>query len=151
MFHLLKFRTMHYNAGQLFEEALENDIKLKHEWTAYQKLKNDPRITRVGGFLRKFSLDELPQFYNVLKGEMSVVGPRPEMPYLVQQYKPWQRARFAVPQGITGWWQVSGRSDKSMHLNTEDDIYYVQNYSLWLDIQILIKTVFVVIHGKGAF
>jgi lipopolysaccharide/colanic/teichoic acid biosynthesis glycosyltransferase len=79
------------------------------------------------------------------------VGPRPELPYLVQKYKPWQRKRFAVPQGITGWWQVNGRSDKPMHLHTEDDLYYVQHYSIWLDIQILLKTLMVVFKGKGAF
>ena len=82
---------------------------------------------------------------------MSWVGPRPEMPYLVEMYKPWQRIRFSVPQGLTGWWQINGRSDNPMHLSTEDDIYYVQNYSIWLDIKILIKTVFVVLRGKGAY
>jgi lipopolysaccharide/colanic/teichoic acid biosynthesis glycosyltransferase len=96
-------------------------------------------------------LDELPQLFNVLKGEMSLVGPRPEIPHLVAEYELWQRRRFAVPQGITGWWQIHGRSDKPMHLNTEDDLYYVQNYSLLLDLYILFKTVPVVIRGRGAF
>jgi lipopolysaccharide/colanic/teichoic acid biosynthesis glycosyltransferase len=82
---------------------------------------------------------------------MSLVGPRPELPYLVEQYAAWQRRRFTIPPGITGWWQVNGRSDKPMHLHTEDDLYYVQNYSLWLDLQILAKTIFAVIGGKGAF
>ena len=82
---------------------------------------------------------------------MTLVGPRPELPYLVEKYDLWQRKRFAVPQGMTGWWQVQGRSDRPMHLNTEDDLYYVQHYSLWLDVQILIKTMWVVIKGKGAF
>jgi len=82
---------------------------------------------------------------------MSLVGPRPEMPWLVEEYDLWQRKRFAVPQGITGWWQVSGRSDKPMHLNTEDDLYYVRNYSLLLDIRILWKTVGVVLKGHGAY
>jgi lipopolysaccharide/colanic/teichoic acid biosynthesis glycosyltransferase len=97
------------------------------------------------------SLDELPQFFNVLKGEMSLVGPRPELPLLVSQYEIWQRKRFAVPQGMTGWWQINGRSDKPMHLHTEDDLYYVQHYSLWLDIKILIKTVWVWFRGRGAY
>jgi lipopolysaccharide/colanic/teichoic acid biosynthesis glycosyltransferase len=105
----------------------------------------------VGKFLRRTSLDELPQVLNILRGEMSLVGPRPELPYLVEQYEPWQRKRFAVPQGITGWWQINGRSDKPMHLHTEDDLYYVQHYSLLLDIIILIKTVGTVLRGKGAF
>ena len=115
------------------------------------KRRDDPRVTRVGKFLRHTSMDELPQLFNVLKGEMTLVGPRPEMPYLVDKYDLWQRKRFAVPQGLTGWWQIHGRSDRPMHLNTEDDLYYVQNYSLWLDLQILLKTVWVVIKGKGAF
>jgi lipopolysaccharide/colanic/teichoic acid biosynthesis glycosyltransferase len=96
-------------------------------------------------------MDELPNFFNVFKGEMSLVGPRPELPVLVEKYAPWQHKRFAVPQGITGWWQINGRSDKPMHLHTEDDLYYVQNYSMWLDLQILVKTVWVVLRGIGAY
>jgi lipopolysaccharide/colanic/teichoic acid biosynthesis glycosyltransferase len=97
------------------------------------------------------SLDELPQFFNVLKGEMSLVGPRPELPAIVERYEPWQRQRFTVPPGITGWWQVSGRSGRMMHLNTEDDLYYIKNYSLFLDLQILLKTIWVVFKGEGAW
>ena len=115
------------------------------------KSRNDPRVTRIGGLLRRFSLDELPQFLNVLRGEMSLVGPRPELPYLVEKYEAWQRKRFAVPPGITGWWQVSGRSDKPMHLNTEDDLYYINNYSVWMDLQILARTLWIVLLGKGAY
>ena len=115
------------------------------------KVPNDPRVTRVGRFIRRTSLDELPQLFNVLKGEMSLVGPRPEMPWLVEQYAPWQRKRFAVPQGITGWWQINGRDDKLMHLHTEDDLYYIQNYSILLDLQILWKTIGVVLKRRGAF
>ena len=115
------------------------------------KIPDDPRVTHVGKFIRRASLDELPQLFNVFKGEMSLIGPRPELPALVKHYEPWQRKRFAVPQGITGWWQVNGRSDKPMHLHTEDDLYYVQNYSLRLDLTILLKTIWVVLRGKGAF
>ena len=82
---------------------------------------------------------------------MSLVGPRPELPWLVAQYEPWQHKRFAVPQGITGWWQVNGRSTKPLHLSTEEDLYYIQNYSLLLDLQILWKTVAVVLKREGAF
>jgi lipopolysaccharide/colanic/teichoic acid biosynthesis glycosyltransferase len=108
-------------------------------------------VTRVGRILRRTSIDELPQLFNVLKGDMSMVGPRPELPYIVEKYEPWQHKRFAVPPGITGWWQISGRSDNPMHLHTEDDLYYITHYSPWLDIQILIKTIWVVLKGEGAY
>jgi exopolysaccharide biosynthesis polyprenyl glycosylphosphotransferase len=147
LFRMFKFRTMVVDAEELQRLVEKEDDKGR----LVHKHRDDPRVTRVGHFLRKTSLDELPQVYNVLKGEMSLVGPRPEMPYLVEKYEPWQRKRFAVPQGLTGWWQVNGRSDKPMHLHTEDDIYYVQHYSLWKDIEILIRTVGVVFRGKGAF
>jgi len=140
IFDIYKFRTMFTNVKELQKKNNKN-----------HKTKNDPRITRTGGFLRRFSLDELPQLVNVLAGDMSLVGPRPELPYLVEQYQPWQRKRFAVPPGITGWWQVTGRSDKPMHLNTEDDLYYIKNYSLMLDLQILIRTIWAVLLGRGAY
>jgi lipopolysaccharide/colanic/teichoic acid biosynthesis glycosyltransferase len=133
-------------------EALQDKVnQLDQEGNLIHKVKDDPRVTRVGRFIRRWSLDELPQFFNVLKGDISLVGPRPEMPWLVEEYETWQRKRFAVPQGITGWWQVNGRSDKMMHLHTDEDLYYIQNYSLWLDILILLKTPWVVLRGKGAY
>ena len=147
LFLMYKFRSMYDGADALLKEVMQMD----KDGNMVHKRPDDPRVTRVGRFIRKFSLDELPQFMNVLKGDMSLVGPRPELPILVEQYEPWQRARFAVPQGITGWWQVNGRSDKPMHLNTEDDLYYVRNYSLLLDIQIVLKTALVVLRGKGAY
>ena len=147
LFEMLKFRTMVRNAEQLQDQVEKRD----RDGNIIHKLKDDPRVTRVGRFLRRFSLDELPQFFNVVRGDMSLVGPRPELPYLVERYQPWQRKRFAVPPGITGWWQVSGRSDKPMHLHTEEDLYYIQNYSLSLDLQILLKTIWVVLIGKGSY
>lgn len=147
IFEMIKFRTMVKDADSLRHQVEEVD----ENGQLIYKRRDDPRVTRVGKFLRHTSMDELPQLFNVLKGEMTLVGPRPEMPYLVDKYDLWQRKRFAVPQGLTGWWQIHGRSDRPMHLNTEDDLYYVQNYSLWLDLQILLKTVWVVIKGKGAF
>lgn len=147
LFDLYKFRTMLVNAESLQDqvsvETAAGDVLHKHA--------ADPRVTRIGQFLRRYSLDELPQLMNVLKGEMSLVGPRPEMPWLVDRYASWQRKRFAVPQGITGWWQINGRSEKPMHMNTEDDLYYVYNYSLWLDLLILLRTPLAVIRGEGAF
>ncbi len=147
IFHMFKFRTMIPEANELLPQLME----VNKNGQLLFKRPNDPRVTRVGRILRRTSLDELPQIFNVLKGDMSLVGPRPELPWLVERYEPWQRKRFAVPQGMTGWWQVNGRSDKPMHLHTEDDLYYVQNYSLWMDIFILLKTPWVVMRGKGAY
>ncbi len=146
-FEMLKFRTMRQDADQLLHQVTKPNIhgKMVH------KRPEDPRVTRLGRFLRRYSLDELPQLINVLRGEMSMVGPRPELPHLVNEYEPWQRVRFTVPQGITGWWQVNGRSDRPMHLNTEDDLYYVRNYSIWLDMAIMMRTVLVVLFGRGAY
>ncbi len=147
LFPMYKFRSMVVGA-----ELMQSDVE---ETTTDGKLifkkANDPRITNIGRLLRHTSLDELPQLINVMKGDMSLVGPRPELPWLVGQYEPWQHKRFAVPQGMTGWWQINGRADKPLHLHTEDDIYYVQNYSLWMDIYILLKTPWVVVRGKGAY
>jgi exopolysaccharide biosynthesis polyprenyl glycosylphosphotransferase len=147
LFTMYKFRSMKVGA-----EKLQNQInQIDENGHLIHKQKNDPRVTRVGRFIRRFSLDELPQFFNILIGNMSLVGPRPELPFLVAQYESWQRRRFTVPQGLTGWWQIHGRSDRPMHLNTEADIYYIQNYSLWLDIQIIIQTFWVILRGKGAY
>lgn len=147
IFKMIKFRTMVTGADRLNGQV--GFVNGGGQWV--HKVRNDPRVTRVGCVLRRTSLDELPQLINVLRGEMSLVGPRPEMPELVKNYEPWQRKRFTVPQGITGWWQVNGRSDRPMHLNTQDDLYYVQHYSLWLDLQILARTAWTVLRGKGAY
>jgi exopolysaccharide biosynthesis polyprenyl glycosylphosphotransferase len=146
-FGMWKFRTMVENAEGLLPNVLveiaDGQIVYKHP--------DDPRVTRVGRVLRRYSIDELPQLVNVIKGDMSLVGPRPELPWMVDRYEGWQRKRFAVPPGITGWWQVSGRSDRPMHLHVEDDLYYIQNYSIWLDLRILWRTVGVVLSGQGAY
>ena len=147
LFEMLKIRTMVKDAEQLQSQVEKQDL----DGNLIHKVQDDPRVTRVGSLLRRFSLDELPQLINVLAGTMSLVGPRPEMPYLVDNYQSWQRKRFAVPPGMTGWWQVTGRSDKPMHLHTEDDLYYIQNYSIWLDLEIIVRTIWVVLNGKGSY
>ena len=147
VFKMYKFRSMVENADALHKQV----SKVDSQGNVIHKVRNDPRVTRVGRLIRKTSLDELPQFLNVIKGEMSLVGPRPELPRIVDQYEPWQRQRFSAPQGITGWWQVNGRSDKPCHLNTDQDLYYIRNYSFKLDLQILFKTIPALLRGKGAF
>jgi exopolysaccharide biosynthesis polyprenyl glycosylphosphotransferase len=146
-FKMIKFRSMYQDAERRWHEVAKRD----EQGNLIHKMEDDPRVTRIGRRLRRTSLDELPQLINVLRGEMSLVGPRPEMPYIAAEYQPWQWQRFRVPPGITGWWQVNGRSDKPMHMHTEDDLYYIQNYSFWLDLRILFKTLIVVWRGQGAY
>lgn len=138
-FIIYKFRTMYQGAEEMINP---------HEFI---KGRDDPRVTRVGRVLRRTSLDELPQFINVLKGDMSVVGPRPEVTTLMHKYEWWQRKRFEVPQGITGWWQINGRSDRPMQMHTEDDLFYVRHYSFWLDMQIIARTALSVFTRRGAY
>jgi len=147
LFWMYKFRTMICGA----EEAQRAVAVSREDGKTVYKVRHDPRLTWVGRILRRTSLDELPQLFHVLKGKMSLVGPRPEQVFIVEQYEPWQRRRLAVPPGITGWWQVSGRSDLPLHLNTQYDLFYIRNYSLLLDLKILWKTVGAVIRGKGAY
>ncbi len=147
LFWMYKFRSMRVDADQ----HLADVTRVSEDGHLLFKRPDDPRVTRVGKFLRRTSMDELPQILNAVKGEMSLVGPRPELPWLVDRYEPWQWQRFAVPQGLTGWWQVNGRSDKPLHLHTEEDLFYIQNYSLLLDIQILWRTIGAVIKGRGAY
>ena len=147
-FFMLKFRTMYKDADKREQELIGKTAEGK---LIFDKRKDDPRVTPLGRFLRRYSLDELPQLYNVLVGEMSAVGPRPELPSLVERYEPWQRKRFEVPQGMTGWWQVSGRGSKAKYLHIEDDLYYIRNYSLLLDLRILWYTMGAILKGEGAF
>ena len=147
LFQILKFRTMVAGAARLQDWVSTAD----EQGHMLFKVQGDPRVTRVGRILRRISLDELPQLINVLRGEMSLVGPRPEQVFVVEQYESWQRQRLAVPPGMTGWWQVSGRSDLPMHLNTQYDLFYIRKYSLWLDLKILWLTMGAALRGKGAY
>ncbi|MGB9605653.1 MAG: sugar transferase, partial [Bryobacteraceae bacterium] len=115
------------------------------------KIRDDPRVTRVGRILRRTSLDELPQVFNILAGEMSWVGPRPGTPAEVAQYEPWHRKRLEVLPGLTGFWQVSGRSDLTFDEMVRLDLYYIENWNLWLDLVILLRTIPAVISGRGAY
>jgi exopolysaccharide biosynthesis polyprenyl glycosylphosphotransferase len=146
-FDALKFRTMYVNG----DEILDQFPDLKNELEKNHKLKDDPRITRLGAFLRKYSLDELPQIFNVLRNEMALVGPRMISPEEVRDYDRWGINLLTVKPGITGLWQVSGRSDISYEERVQLDMYYIRNWSLWLDLQLLMRTLPVVIKGKGAY
>ncbi len=150
-FKLLKFRTMHLNAARVLDEALAANPAMKIEWQKYQKLRHDPRVTRVGGFLRKFSLDELPQLWNVLRGEMSLVGPRPMLPDQRSLYGPAFREYVRVAPGITGLWQVSGRNECTFARRAELDREYIQRWSVWLDIFTMLKTIKTVLWQRGAY
>ncbi|MCX7741619.1 MAG: undecaprenyl-phosphate galactose phosphotransferase WbaP, partial [Meiothermus sp.] len=151
LFRAWKFRTMAPNAEDLLARYLEENPQLKEEWQRDQKLKDDPRITRFGRFLRKTSLDELPQLWNVLKGEMSLVGPRPIVEAEVERYGASFVLYTKVPPGLTGLWQVSGRNDTTYAERVALDSYYVRNWSVWLDLYILARTFGVVLAGKGAY
>lgn len=133
---MLKFRTMRPSADPYAPAPVNGE---------------DARVTRFGRWLRRFSLDELPQLINVLRGEMSLVGPRPEMPFLVEQYRPWQRRRLEVRPGLTGLWQILGRKDLPLAENIEYDFFYINHRSLLLDMAILLRTIPVVIAGRGAY
>lgn len=150
-FTVWKFRTMVENADQILQEYLAKNPGLQAEWDETQKLKDDPRITRVGNVLRKLSLDELPQILNILRGEMSLIGPRPCMPEQMSLYGEITDLYQCVRPGITGLWQVSGRNNTTYEERVYFDGYYVQNWSMWLDIYILIKTIWVVISRDGAY
>ena len=150
-FYVYKFRTMVENADQVLQTYLANSPELRAEWLATHKLKQDPRITRIGATLRKLSLDELPQLWNIIIGDMSLVGPRPIVDAEVEKYGKCFNLYIQVRPGLTGLWQVSGRNDTTYEQRVELDEYYVLNRSLKLDLQILLKTVFVVLRKDGAY
>ena len=149
-FPCMKFRTMHINAEAMLKDILARDPAAAAEWAATQKLRDDPRITAIGQVLRKTSLDELPQLLNVLRGEMSLVGPRPIVTAEVAFYGPQIADYYEARPGITGLWQVSGRSDTSYPRRVQLDVWYVRNWTLWHDIAILLKTVPAVLQRRGA-
>lgn len=149
-FKIYKFRTMVPNAEQVLEDLMKKDPAIKKEYLTNKKLENDPRITKAGKMLREKSLDEFPQFINVLRGEMSIVGPRP---YLLREKEDMGYAYKSIincKPGVTGMWQTHGRSDVSFEERLELDDYYYRNWNFWLDVTLLIKTVKLVIHGSGA-
>ena len=147
IFLMYKFRTMVVNAEELLDKLIAVDDLTEPVF----KLKNDPRVTRIGSILRRTSIDELPQLFNVLKGEMSLVGPRPEEVRMVKRYNSWHRKRLAVKPGITGPMQINGRGDLSLEERVRLELDYIRNYSLWKDLKILLKTVPVVIRGVGSY
>ena len=147
IFKCLKFRTMHANAEELLEEM---NLPSFRGGPAF-KMKDDPRIPRVGRWLRKFSMDELPQIWNVLKGEMSLIGPRPQVLSEASGNPEWAKKRYRILPGITGLWQVSGRADLQYEDMMRLDIFYLENWSFGLDLRILLKTFPVVLSSKGAY
>ena len=150
-FNCLKFRSMVVNSKEVLDEFLRTDPEARAEWEKDFKLKNDPRITKIGAFIRKTSLDELPQLFNVLKGEMSLVGPRPIVADELERYQDDVEYYLMAKPGMTGLWQVSGRNDVDYNTRVYFDSWYVKNWSLWNDIAILFKTVNVVLKKDGAY
>lgn len=149
-FNVLKFRTMVQNAEQELNNLLQTNQDAKKEYDQYHKLGTDPRITRIGKWLRRFSLDEIPQLWNVLKGEMSLVGPRAYMPSELDAMGVYAQVILRVQPGITGWWQVTGRNQNTFQQRLQMDEHYISNWSLSMDVYILLKTFWVVLSGTGA-
>ena len=147
LFDFYKFRSMTVDAEKRLPELMAHN----ETEGPFFKIRDDPRITRVGRAIRRLSLDEVPQFYNVLRGDMSLVGPRPALPREVELYQDWHLRRLSVPPGITGLWQVSGRSDLPFDEMALLDIWYVENWSLGLEVTIMLRTVPAVLFGYGAY
>jgi len=146
-----KFRTMVTNGEEVLQNHLHHDPEAREEWATTQKLRDDPRVTSIGGFLRRWSLDELPQLWNILNGSMSLVGPRPIVTDEIPKYGPWFQDYAAVRPGLTGLWQVSIRTDTTYDERVQLDAYYVEHWTPWLDLLILARTATVVVRGEGAF
>jgi undecaprenyl-phosphate galactose phosphotransferase len=151
-FYCYKFRSMFCDADQRLETLLSNDPALKEEWRASQKLKSDPRITKVGTFLRKSSLDELPQFMNVLTGDLSVVGPRAMVESEIKEHLGNHASKIlSIRPGVTGLWQISGRSDTSYPRRIQLDLEYINSHNFFTDLKIIAKTIPVMLFSKGAY
>lgn len=150
IFKMYKFRTMVVDADKKLNDILESNPELRKEWEENRKLKNDPRITRIGNFLRKTSIDEIPQFVNVLIGNLSLVGPRAVVYDEIEKFGDYQKDVLSVKPGITGYWAANGRSDTSYDERVFMETKYARNCSVWMDIKIIFKTVISVIKGEGA-
>jgi exopolysaccharide biosynthesis polyprenyl glycosylphosphotransferase len=158
-FLFYKFRTMEHNSDDaihrqfaaMFINGDEEGCRKSNGNRKIFKMSQDPRVTRIGSWLRRTSLDELPQIFNVLRGDMSLVGPRPPIVYEIEHYQPWHMERLKVTPGLTGLWQVSGRSSVPFEEMVRLDVHYINHWSLWMDLRILLKTVPVVLQGTGGY
>jgi Undecaprenyl-phosphate galactose phosphotransferase WbaP len=148
-FDSYKFRTMFVNAEEKLSGLLSSDPEAANEYAKYHKLANDPRVTRIGRILRRYSLDELPQLINVVKGDMNLIAPRSYLPRELDAIGDYANIILKVKPGLTGWWQVMGRNNTSFQERLQLDAYYISNWSIWLDIYIVIKTVWVLLSGQG--
>lgn len=146
-FKIYKFRSMQMDADARFLEMLKNNEQTGHAF----KIKNDPRITKVGKFIRKFSIDELPQLINIIKGDMSIVGPRPILPFQMEECNEYEKQRLVVQPGLTCYWQIGGRADIKWEEWVELDLDYIENMGLWTDIKIILKTIPAVFDREGAY
>jgi Undecaprenyl-phosphate galactose phosphotransferase WbaP len=151
IFHMWKFRTMMQDNAMVLEQCLANNSAQRKEWAEFQKLRNDPRVTHVGRLLRRTSLDELPQLWNIIKGDMSLVGPRPYLDSQLAKYRAAYSVYVKTTPGLTGLWQVSGRNRTTLTERIAYDVYYIRNWSVWMDIYLLAKTVGTVLSGDGAY
>ena len=150
VFQIYKYRTMVPNADQILEEMMAKDPDIREEYEINKKLENDPRITKAGEFLREKSLDEFPQFINVLKGQMSLIGPRPYLEREIEDMGEYYDIVIQSKPGLTGMWQTHGRSDVDFQTRLELDDYYVHNWNFWMDVTLFVKTVRIVLYGSGA-
>jgi Undecaprenyl-phosphate galactose phosphotransferase WbaP len=150
-FYVYKFRSMITGSQDRLRELLESDTELKKEWEKNHKLAKDPRVTKIGKFLRRTSIDEFPQLINILKGEMSLVGPRPIVEEEIEKYGDDYNRVFSIKPGLTGLWQISGRSDTDYESRISYDTYYLQSWSVWMDLWVLFMTFGAVLRGRGAY
>ena len=150
IFKMYKFRSMVVGADEILEKYLEENKEARDEYKKNKKLKNDPRITTIGKFIRKTSIDEFPQFINIMKGDMTLVGPRPYLPREIDDMGEYYPYIVTLKPGLTGYWQVNGRSDVDFNERLSMDMEYINNKNLWLDIKLIIKTVLKIFRKKGA-